>query len=164
MRKVDKIFRKVISKHNAFASWYVTYIPPILILFALILLISTSLKTFRNHTFDITLVIFYLTAIGLTISMSSCLFSYARLLDEKAKKMIIKNGEYFLSVSVFLILAFLLNWIAIQILKLFGDAAITKILSYICIGNAQAMSIFGAIYCQKAVIGLKEYLYTIMED
>lgn len=152
-------FRKIKNINSTLEIWYFTYVPPVLIYFALLWLIMTSLETFRNQHIDTKIIIFYLTSVGLSISFGSAMFSYARVLNEDLRLKIIEIGEYFLCAAILLVMAFLMNWISIYIKNIFGEHFIITIISSTSIGASFAVSLFAATFLQRAIIGLKNYFY-----
>ena len=82
MSKFKTTIKKLFSAHTNFAIWWVTYVPPFLIFIALIWLVVTSLQTLKDENLNRQIVIFYLSGIGLSISLASTSFSYARVCEE----------------------------------------------------------------------------------
>src|SRR3989304_5797913 len=85
--------KKIGQGHTNFALWWVTNVPPFLLFLALIWLVIISLRTFHEDTLNKQIVIFYLSGIGLSISLASASFSYARVCEEVNKKRVICGGQ-----------------------------------------------------------------------
>lgn len=121
MPKFKNIIKKICKGHTNFAVWWVTNVPPFLLFLALIWLVVMSLRTFHEDTLNKQIVIFYLSGIGLSISLASASFSYARVCEETNKKRVICGGEHFFYAAILLITAMLINWLIIETRQYFDN-------------------------------------------
>jgi hypothetical protein len=158
--KIKDTLKKVYKVLSDFWVWYVTNIPPLLLYIALAWLIMTSFNTFKKETIDISIVIFYLSAVGLTISLSATIFSYAKVVSDDSRPKLVEIGEYFLYSSILLIIAFLLNWILVKIKNccIPRPGLVTKIVFYILLGSSYAAAGSAIYYIHSGVLKLKDHL------
>jgi hypothetical protein len=82
----------------------------IILLFALVELFISSWKAYNDKIFPKELLVFYLTAVGLLLTLASVSFSYANVCNNDEKKKIVKGGRWFFYGAVLLILSLLLNY------------------------------------------------------
>lgn len=150
-------FNKISKFLTAFAIWYVTYIPPILIYGALFYLVITSFRTMQNESIDPKIVIFYLTSIGLSISLAAAIFSYARILSDEEKPKVVEIGELFLCSAILLISAFLMNWLGIHLKNILKPNAIITFIISIVIGSSYAPALFAVNFLHRAIHKLREH-------
>ena len=107
--------------------------PPFLVYIALFWLILTSFNAFYEEKMNTQIVIFYLSGIGLSISLASASFSYARVCEESNKKQIVWGGEHFFYAAILLITALLINWLAMELRPLFNNHIILNKVKFILI-------------------------------
>jgi len=154
---------KFLEKHSNIAIWWVTYVPPFLIGIALIWLVVTSILTFRESGLNSGLITFYLGSIGVSISLASTSFSYARVCEEQLKKTITSMGEYFFHAAILLISALLINWLLIEIRELSSKQIGERFANMIIgpfLGVVYVSAFIAAVNLTRGIKKMDEFLWS----
>ncbi|HLE86725.1 MAG TPA: hypothetical protein VI727_03575 [Candidatus Brocadiaceae bacterium] len=151
MQKIKNIIKKIGQGHTNFALWWVTNVPPFLLFLALIWLVIISLRTFHEDTLNKQIVIFYLSGIGLSISLASASFSYARVCEEVNKKRVICGGEHFFYAAILLITAMLINWLIVEARQFFDNFILLKKIRFI-LSLFLGLSYVPAIFAAQSIV------------
>lgn len=162
--KAINIFQRINNLIRKISYIYTRKLPPKLIFIALFLLIINSVSRVASSKEILNeLVNFYLATIGLTITLASVTFSYARVFEKEAiREKIINAGESFLHVAIAAILATLLAWLGDQLFN-FQQWNYHNLMHYIGIIIAGLISMFlyiTAIDLYNGLIDLEDFLFT----
>lgn len=76
-----------------------------------------SVKTYMGHDLTKELLLSYLAVIGLSLSLTAVLFSYARVSEGKEKDSAIFAGRRIMNGAVLILLSFILNYYQMDIAK-----------------------------------------------
>ncbi|MGB7060860.1 MAG: hypothetical protein WBF13_00725 [Candidatus Zixiibacteriota bacterium] len=87
----------------------------ILLLLALLDLFMSSWKAYIDKSLSKELLVFYLAAVGLFLSLASVSFSYAKVCNENDKIKIVNSGRWFFYGAILLIVSLLLNYNQIHV-------------------------------------------------
>jgi hypothetical protein len=153
---------KIKNKFDSFTIWWVTYVPPFLIFIALIWLITSSLQNFKDEALSKQIIVFYLSGIGLSISLASSSFSYARVCEESNKSQVVLGGEHFLHAALLLITALLINWLVMEGRNFFDNYTALKKIKFLLssfIGFSYLFAVIAARYIVRGMWELDKVLF-----
>jgi hypothetical protein len=141
---VKRVCRRILDVNARFALALVSA----LLLGALLELSWTSWRAFLDKSFSKDLLVFYLSAIGLLLSVASVSFSYANCLDAEQKSKMVGAGKWFFFGAILLILSLLLNYHQVFI----SDATwfLSKTLRSFAFGGSIAFAFVAALTVHKA--------------
>jgi len=155
---------RIKNKGNKIAAFFSFYLPHFLIFFGLIFLVSFSfLDIFASGKLQ-TIIITYLSIIAITFTLASVLFSYSSACEKEEKENNKLFGELFLLVGLFLIMAFLVNYVVFEMHSFLNTRnlllfRVLDYVSYLFFGIGQAFLLFAAIYFSSGLKHLERILF-----
>ena len=134
-------------------------IPAILVYIALVWIIFITGRDFlADDNFNDTLFI-YLTGIGLSIAISSAVFTYSQC-NTNQQKSLLKIAQLFLYASISLIMALFLSWLSFEIkVQSFYSNNIVQIITYVLFASNFMFFLFAANSFQARLVKLEEHLF-----
>jgi len=163
-QKIIKSLEKINNAILKISQLYVWKLPPILVFISLIWLSIYSVsQIISSEEILKELFSFYLATIGLTITLASVTFSYAKVFkQDDIREKIIHAGESFLHAAIAAILAILLAWLSDKLNSIFQNRNYYDFIKYIVMVIGSLSSIFlyiVAINLYSGLIDLEKFLF-----
>ena len=135
-------------------------IPAFLVYMALLWIIFITTKDLLGgKNFRDTLII-YLTGIGLSIAISSAVFTYSQC-NTNNQKSLLKIAQLFLYASISLIMGLLLCWLSFEIkdASFYSNNIVVQIIMYLFLSSNFMFFLFATSSFHEGLVRLEEHLF-----